>query len=703
MKDGRTRYKVAMAERAPAALLLVAFATVVFLLLAAMWPHFALAQVAPVLDAIDPAQADPVAEVTLSGSGFGDTQGKKSGVEFAWHTSADIVSWSDTEIVAVVPARAEDGYVHVTVDGTDSNEVWFVASAPELQPRLDTLSTYMAPPGTDVTFYGANFGPKKTSSYPTFAGVKGQVKSWSDTEIVATVPKGAESGWAGVVVDGIASNGLYFVPHDPLVVTALDKIEGLPGDTVTISGTAFGKKQETGWVTFAGTPGAIVSWSDTEIVATVPDGADAGYVGVVKNGIVSNGIFFIPFEHPAVESVSPEYVLVGDTVTIAGQNFGDELDTVVVGGVPIAPVTWSDTEVTFTVPETATQGYAGVQRDGVTSNGVFITIAPRVDALSIWWTEPGGTVAIRGVGFGDGSDGWAGLSGQPVPVVSWSENEVVVTIPEGSTSGFLGVVRRDWATSNGEYLVVQTPATVTGVDAATVTPGQQITIDGADFGTAAPTSVVLIDGVHECAITSWSDTQIMATVPDGVGPGYLGVFKEAVSSNGIWLEVETVDPPYVDAISSWWGLPGDMVTITGTGFGDLQGTGYPVFAGTPAGVVSWSDTEVIATVPAGAATGYAGIVQNEITSNGAFFMPYLPPAIDSVSVETASQGDRVTVTGEGFRDVAGLLTVGDTVVTPTSWTVTEVVFDVPVGLASGYVGITQDDVISNGVWLEIVP
>jgi signal peptidase I len=684
-------------------MLLVALAAIMFVLFASIWPRLALAQEAPVLDSISPPQADPGTEVTLYGSGFGDTQVKKSGVEFAWHKAADIMSWSDTEIVAVVPARAEDGYVHVTVDGVDSNEIWFIASAPELQPRLDSLSTYMAPPGTDVTFYGENFGPKKTSSYPTFAGVRGQVKSWSDTEIVATVPNGAESGWAGVVVDGIASNGLYFVPHDPPVVTALDKVEGLPGDTVTITGTDFGKKQESGWVTFAGTPGGVVSWSDTEIVATVPDGADAGYVGVVQNGIVSNGIFFIPFAHPAVTSVTPEYVLVGDTVTIAGQNFGDEPDTVVVGGVPIVPDTWTDTEVTFTVPETTTQGYAGVQRDGVTSNGVFITIAPRVDALSIWWTEPGGTVAIRGVGFGDGSDGWAGLNGQPVPVVSWSPDEVVVTIPEGSASGFLGVVRRDWATSNGEYLVVQTPATITGVDAAIVTPGQEITIDGTDFGPAATTSVVTIAGEHECAVVSWSDTRIVARVPDGVGPGYLGVYKEGVSSNGIWLEANVPDPPQVDSISAWWGLPGDAVTFTGSGFGDTQGSGYPVFAGTPAIVVSWSDTEVVATVPAGAATGYAGIVQNGITSNGVFFMPHLPPSISAVSTDTASPGDTITVTGEGFRDAPGLLTVGGVEVTPTSWTATEITFEVPVGLASGYVGITHDDVISNGVWLEIVP
>ena len=35
------------------------------------------------------------------------------------------------------------------------------------------------------------------------------VVSWSDDEVVATVPEGATSGYAGVVVEGVTSNGRF--------------------------------------------------------------------------------------------------------------------------------------------------------------------------------------------------------------------------------------------------------------------------------------------------------------------------------------------------------------------------------------------------------------------------------------------------------------------------------------------------------------
>jgi hypothetical protein len=48
---------------------------------------------------------------------------------------------------------------------------------------------------------------------------------------------------------------------------------------------------------------------------------------------------------------------------------------------------------------------------------------------------------------------------------------------------------------------------------------------------------------------------------------------------------------------------GANVTITGTGFGAVQGSGLVAFNGTPAtAIVSWSDTSIVATVPGPAAS-----------------------------------------------------------------------------------------------------
>lgn len=69
---------------------------------------------------------------------------------------------------------------------------------------------------------------------------------------------------------------------------------GQPGVKVTIGGKNFGATQGTGSVKFGTTTATITSWSDTNIVATVPSVTNGNYnVTVTKNGgTVSNGIQF---------------------------------------------------------------------------------------------------------------------------------------------------------------------------------------------------------------------------------------------------------------------------------------------------------------------------------------------------------------------------------------------------------------------------
>jgi len=571
-------------------------------------------------------------------------------------------------------------------------------------PILYSLSDSIAPPRSHVTVYGANFGDTKGPRDDVYCcGKKARTISWSDTEIVFEVPTGLQTpGYVGVQNDGIGSNGLYLVPFLQPRIDTVSSMQELPGTLITITGANFENAQRDGWVSFAGTPGTVVSWSDTRIQVEVPPGAHAGYLGVVQHDMNSNGRFFIPFENPAVSSISTTFARVGDSVSISGTSFGDGADEVVVGGVPVAATAWTDTQVSFSVPDNVTSGYAGIRRDGITSNGKYIIIGPRLDGLSSTWAAPGSTVTLNGAGFGDGSDGRVLLNGSAVPTESWSNTAIIARIPVGSSTGNLQVVRGEWGTSITKYIVVNKPATITGVSTNRVMPGMLVTITGQDFGAADPKSSVRFDGLEIDDILSWSDTEIQIRVPDGVTSGYLGVYKEGLSSNGIWMQYGA-PIPVVSGISAWWGVPGDQVTITGQDFGEVQGSGYPVFSGVPAQVVSWSDTSVIAIVPEGSTTGYAGIVQNGITSNGKFFMPYPPPHITTVSTSQAAVGQLVTVTGSGFRDAPGRLTVAGVEVSPASWSATRIEFTVPAGLASGYVGVTHDGIVSNGVWLAILP
>ena len=571
---------------------------------------------------------------------------------------------------------------------------------PDPVPVVESLSTYAAPAGTIVSIYGYDFGEQKKSDWVTFGDTKVKFRSWSDTEVTFQVPANALPGYVGIAIeDDLYSNGLFFVPYAPPVITALSAGSARAGEHITITGTDFESVQGDGWVSFEGVPGTVVSWSATSITVAVPAGAPVGYVGVVQHGMCSNGMLFVPFGLPTVSSTSSQYVLAGEVVTIIGMDFGAAPDTVLVAGEPVPHDTWSDTEITFTMPAAARSGYVGVVRGGITSNGIYTTVAPRVDAISSWWVAPGGQIAITGAGFGDGSDGWACLNGAPVTAVSWTETEVVIEVPADAVSGLVGIVRADWATSNGKYVVVAVQPRIDAIDVTRLVPGDPIVITGSGFGEPNAASYVTMAGAP-CAVLSWTDTRIEITTPADAQPGYLGVVREGLCSNGLWLQYESL-VPVVTGLSTWWGLPGEQVTITGYGFGAGQGDSYPVFAGIAAEVVSWSDEAVVAIVPSGAGTGYAGIVRAGWCSNGLFFMPYQPPTLTSASAGTAIAGDEIVVEGRGLRDVPGLLTVGGVTVQAREWTDTRVVFTVPAGVASGYIGVTHDGICSNGIWLEI--
>jgi len=58
----------------------------------------------PHISSISPTSLAPGMQATLTGSGFGATQGSHGSVQFQSSGSAAVVSWNDTQIVATVPA-----------------------------------------------------------------------------------------------------------------------------------------------------------------------------------------------------------------------------------------------------------------------------------------------------------------------------------------------------------------------------------------------------------------------------------------------------------------------------------------------------------------------------------------------------------------------------------------------------------------------
>src|SRR5260370_28903397 len=96
--------------------------------------------------------------------------------------------------------------------------------------------------------------------------------------------------------------------------------------------------------------------------------------------------------------------------------------------------------------------------------------------------------------------------------------------------------------------------------------------------------------------------------------GLVKVTEGGIASNTNF----TVPAPQVASLSPASGVVGTQVTINGSGFQAAQGSGYVGFynggAFVTAAITRWSDAQIVATVPAGAAPRRVAVMAADGTS-----------------------------------------------------------------------------------------
>ncbi|MGH2685705.1 MAG: IPT/TIG domain-containing protein, partial [Actinomycetota bacterium] len=112
------------------------------------------------------------------------------------------------------------------------------------------------------------------------------------------------------------------------------------------------------------------------------------------------------------------------------------------------------------------------------------------------------------------------------------------------------------------------------------------------------------------------------------GPFWLETFKGKVyvvveqgghGADGrgqIWVYEPTNVPVLSVTSVTDCAVAGGEVTIGGTGFDDYQGDAYPTLRGQPISVARWTDTEIVARLPADARSGEVAVYRDGETSNG---------------------------------------------------------------------------------------
>src|SRR5262249_49664436 len=152
-------------------------------------------------------------------------------------------------------------------------------------------------------------------------------------------------------------------------------------------------------------------------------------------------------------------------------------------------------------------------------------------------------------------------------------------------------------------------------------------VAGSDFGDTQGNGSVSFNGVFG-TVTSWSATSITATVPSGATTGPVVVNAGGSNSNGVIFV--TPGPPNIASLSPDAGLVGSTVTINGSNFGASQGTSTVTFGSVAATPVSWSTSQIVVNVPAGAPTSNVTVTASGITGTAAFFTVLPAPVISAL-------------------------------------------------------------------------
>ena len=231
--------------------------------------------------------------VTVTGTNLGTTQGAST-LSFNGTNANTMSSWSDTQIVALVPSGATSGTIAVVVNGISgvSGSSFLINN-----PIINSVSPPAAGPGGTITLIGTGFGATQGASQVQFnndSSLTGTVVSWSDTSIRVTIPANAPTGPAvvRVIANGLTSADAQFT-ISVLAVSSYDPPGGPVGITVAIIGSGFGATQTDSTVSFNGLSATVTAWGDTEIDAVVPAGTTNGPVSVQVAGITKQGTVFL--------------------------------------------------------------------------------------------------------------------------------------------------------------------------------------------------------------------------------------------------------------------------------------------------------------------------------------------------------------------------------------------------------------------------
>ncbi|MGH3795690.1 MAG: IPT/TIG domain-containing protein [Pseudonocardiaceae bacterium] len=332
---------------------------------------------------------------------------------------------------------------------------------------------------------------------------------------------------------------------------------------------------------------------------------------------------------PTVTSVNPGIgVTTGGTpVTITGTNLTGTT-TVTFGGTPATNFTVnSNTQISATTPPhpAGTALVAVTTPAGTSTSSVsFFYLAPTTPTITSVSPNNGPTTGGTPVTItGTNLTGTTTVTFGGTPATNFTVNsntQISATTPPHPAGTALVAVTTPAGTSNAaQYFYINAP-TINSLS-PTIGPetgGNPVVIDGTDLAPVTATSF----GVVSASFSVTNGNEILAIAPSGTSFVQVAVVSPGGLSNSIFYNY--VPAPVITGLSPGLGpeAGGNQVTINGTDVGLVSAVFFGV---EPASFAALSDSQVLATAPAGTGTTHVVLTTPGGTSTGLAYTYVAPP------------------------------------------------------------------------------
>jgi hypothetical protein len=479
------------------------------------------------------------------------------------------------------------------------------------------------------------------------------------------------------------------------VIDSLSATAAAIGQNLIVYGKRFGATQDSTSAVLVGSkPLTVASWSDTLIDASIPDSVETSKLYVKVGDKRSNKLVFTVITEPVITRVDPARGTYGTGVTIYGFCLGEQRGeaNALFGDKEGYIYVRSDTSIHTKYPQGCESDSVSVVIYNLRSNALPYRVHG-IESVSPSTIVPGDTVVVHGTGFGTAQGtSIVTLNGAILPVVSWSDDSIEVSIMSSSRTGPLSVTVENLASNEMRCTVLRTP-TLISIEPDTGTYGTNVVLRG--YGLQPPRGhpYIYFGGVYAYA-TTYNDSIIETKYPTGCATGVVSVLVDDVTSNSIpytAFGITKVEPTET--------RPGDTITITGNGFGAAQGTGSVTLGGVPMTVVQWRDKYIKALVSEDHRSGEVAVRMMGIGSNTVGITVGFVPVLTSIEPSFGTYGTRVTLRGKNFAKGRWKPSVRFSGVYAPRHSYTDEIIEtsIPSGISSGYAKVILDDIASDSL------